>query len=462
MKQRKKLSIATQYTVIICVFLLLVNAALGGILMDQSSSSMKTLIRKHMIAVSSTAASLINGDTVNTLTAEDVGGEVYNDICRTLTSVIELQKDQDIKYIYIVKKVGDDFIFIVDPDPVDPAAFGETCVATDARESAWNGVPDVDKEAVADRWGTFYTAWSPIKDSSGNIVAIIGTDFVPDWYDSQITSHTISVIISGVISLVIGGMVVFILTVRLRRRFRVLDNELSVLSNDLNELSAEIYDCPDDAGNAEYNNITADDSDAIMNMSGRIRSMQVKLKNYLMYIHEQAYTDSMTSVGNKTAYIDRIKELNGEIESGSAAFALAIFDINGLKNANDNYGHEVGDNIITDTAEIICRVFPNDLVFRIGGDEFVAVAYSCTEEELLARFGQLDTEIAAFNAESKQYEPDLSLSHGGAAFIKGEDREFKDVFRRADKNMYENKADHYRRTGEEQHSSEASDELPNI
>ncbi len=101
-------------------------------------------------------------------------------------------------------------------------------------------------------------------------------------------------------------------------------------------------------------------------------------------------------------------------------------------------------------------------MFRIGGDEFVAVAYSCSEEELFSRFGALDSEIAAFNAGDKEYEPDLSLSHGGAVFEKGTDVEFRDVFRRADKSMYEDKADHYRRTGEEQHSSEASDELPNI
>lgn len=456
------MSLTTQLTVIICVFLLAVNAALGLILMSQSGSSLKTLIRNHMIAVSSTAASLINGDTVDALTAEDVGGDIYNDICRTLTTVINVQKDQDIKYIYIVKKVGDEFIFIVDPDPEEPAAFGETCVYTDARESAWNGVPDVDSEAVEDRWGCFYTAWSPIKDSSGKTVAIIGTDFVPDWYDDQITSHTISVLISAFLSLFLGGIVVFILASKIRRRFSEMNNELTVLSGDLNELSAEINDCPEDVAGDDADRAEDENADAIVSMSVRIRSMQVKLKKYLVYIHEQAYTDSMTSVGNKTAYIDRIKELNEEIANGNADFALAIFDINGLKNANDNYGHEVGDSIITDTADKICKVFPNDPVFRIGGDEFVAVAYSCSEEELFSRFGALDSEIAAFNAGDKEYEPDLSLSHGGAVFEKGTDVEFRDVFRRADKSMYEDKADHYRRTGEEQHSSEASDELPNI
>ena len=69
--------------------------------------------------------------------------------------------------------------------------------------------------------------------------------------------------------------------------------------------------------------------------------MAGELQEYISYIHAQAYTDAMTGVGNKAAYMDRIKLLDRKIHEHMADFAVIVFDVNGLKRVNDSFGHEI-------------------------------------------------------------------------------------------------------------------------
>ncbi len=163
------------------------------------------------------------------------------------------------------------------------------------------------------------------------------------------------------------------------------------------------------------------------------------LKQYIDYINHLAYTDALTNTQNKTAYTDRTNRLDLEIKEGSAAFAVIVLDLNNLKKMNDTYGHEYGDMLIVDAAAIIQKSFGRFSVYRIGGDEFSVILTDENYEnyqELLKNFRE---EIVRFNAENKRYQTELQIACGAAVYIKGVDMNFGDVFRRGDKEMYENK-----------------------
>ena len=458
MKKRKRINVTTQYIIVICAFLLLVSGLLGAILTQKSGKTIKTLIRQHMLSVADTAADAVDGDELGALTADDVGSPAFNHVADTLTAIKELQKNSDIKYIYAIKKndAGDGYVFTVDPDPERPAPYGYPVVKTPAQDVAWAGTSEVDSEKFQDEWGDFYSAWSPVKDSSGKVVGVIGVDFAAKWYDQLIKSNTQILVIVGAISLILCGIVLLLLTGQFRRRFNSLNNELSALACDVQELSDEISSHPGYEEEPEKVTVEVDtDSDAIETLSERIRAMQKKLHSYIAYVHVQAYTDTMTGVGNKTAYLDRVKGLNDEIKNGSADFAVAVFDINGLKKTNDFFGHECGDMIITDAAALIRRVFSKEQVYRIGGDEFIALLGPTTEEEIAKRFEQLEQEIAHFNAVEKEYAMVLSFSYGAAVHKPGDDENFKDVFRRADEAMYRNKGEYYKQFGDRRKADSA-------
>ena len=55
-------------------------------------------------------------------------------------------------------------------------------------------------------------------------------------------------------------------------------------------------------------------------------------------------------------------------------FAIVIMDVNDLKKVNDSAGHQAGDQYLIDACGIICRIFKQSPVFRVGGDEFAVIA----------------------------------------------------------------------------------------
>jgi len=116
-----------------------------------------------------------------------------------------------------------------------------------------------------------------------------------------------------------------------------------------------------------------------------------------------------------------------------------MIDMNDLKHINDDYGHKAGDLYIKGCCHMICETFKNSPVFRIGGDEFVAILqgkdYSKREEKaaylrkaFADSFDQPDTE------------PWLRYSAAvGLAEYSTDNSNYELVFKQADMAMYEDK-----------------------
>ncbi len=460
----RKIRQSTKYMIVVSLFLLAVNFILGYILIQQAKKSMTTLINNHMLDVSNTAAASLNGDLLGTINEDSAGTEAYDEI---VTSLRLFQQNIDLAYIYTVREMGDKYYgFIIDPDPEDPGAYGEEVEYTKALDKAGHGEAAVDTEAFDDRWGTFYSAYSPVFDSNGNVTGIVGVDFNAEWYEKQLHNYTASIIITSILSLLIGAIIVVLITTQIRKRLNTVYDELSDLAADVEDLNKEI------TANASYNttdNLRMKDSDdndsesdasdsrkslylsndAIGSLGSKIKHMHTEMTHYISYVHQQAFSDPMTGVGNKTAYLDMVKTLNKRIEKGTAAFVVIVFDVNGLKKVNDNYGHEYGDMIITDTSLIINRIYTDGHIFRIGGDEFIAVLdKEYTDDYIAETFVALDKELASFNENERKYEMTLSFSKGAAIFRKEDDTDYKTVFKRADEAMYANKGMYYRQFGD--------------
>ena len=86
-------------------------------------------------------------------------------------------------------------------------------------------------------------------------------------------------------------------------------------------------------------------------------------------------TDGLTGVKNKGAYLNAEAELNEQIRDGAdPEFAVVVADLNGLKEINDQHGHQTGDNFLKAGCRAICDIFDHSPVFRVGGDEFAIIA----------------------------------------------------------------------------------------
>lgn len=92
----------------------------------------------------------------------------------------------------------------------------------------------------------------------------------------------------------------------------------------------------------------------------------------------KAYIDYLTGCYNRFYLQERIGDIQALRHVG-----LAYLDINNLKVTNDTLGHQAGDQLLLDFSGKLREFYPEELVFRMGGDEFLVVTVDMTEDEFL-------------------------------------------------------------------------------
>ncbi len=147
---------------------------------------------------------------------------------------------------------------------------------------------------------------------------------------------------------------------------------------------------------------------------------------------ELAYTDTLTGVKSKLAYVEAEKRMDLKIAGGKADdFAVVVFDLNGLKDINDRLGHEFGDQYIIKATKLIGDSFAGSSVYRIGGDEFVLFL------EGEGFFNRVEL-TEAFNSQIDENERNggVVVAAGMSVYQKGQDISVNQIFSRADQEMY--------------------------
>ena len=145
-----------------------------------------------------------------------------------------------------------------------------------------------------------------------------------------------------------------------------------------------------------------------------------------------AYTDPLTNVHNKHAYVEEEERIDKLINKGEMEdFAVAVFDLNGLKHINDTMGHDAGDVYIVNACNTIKQFFNEEHLYRFGGDEFVVILF---EEEFKIR-NKLMEDFESYIDRCVGTDKPI-ISSGMSRFKKKEDNTYHAVFYRADKIMY--------------------------
>ena len=157
-------------------------------------------------------------------------------------------------------------------------------------------------------------------------------------------------------------------------------------------------------------------------------------------LEDRAYLDTLTGLQNRTAYYDYNDALNKKEDTGDADFSIVMIDINFLKRMNDTYGHEQGNLYLQHAADLIRKVFGEEHVYRIGGDEFAVILEGKAQEGAEERIRAFKEEAAGLQADdSLQPWEKVSAAAGIAKYEKGRDASTEEVLRRADEAMYRDK-----------------------
>ena len=173
--------------------------------------------------------------------------------------------------------------------------------------------------------------------------------------------------------------------------------------------------------------------EGIIAIQGVLRdiSEKVELQQKLEY---KVTHDALTNVYNRGFFESQLDYFNWKRD---VPIAVLICDIDELKLVNDHYGHRVGDSLIRETAKLLdTTVVENEIVARIGGDEF-AVIFIDTELVHIEKYlSRLRKEIDFFNSKSRPYRVKMSI---GFAFSPTSLGKMDALFVEADKKMYEEK-----------------------
>ena len=192
-------------------------------------------------------------------------------------------------------------------------------------------------------------------------------------------------------------------------------------------------------GDAKVLQMPVDSKDEIGTLSRVLQNTYEKIHQYTSYINTLAYRDSLTGIKNSTAYTEAIAELNTEINHGNPQFAVLVADINNLKETNDKYGHEVGNELIIHTAKILSETFKTSSVFRIGGDEFAVILKGSDYQNYRALLLSLDEACAKDYINVFEETVPVTIARGVAYYNNEIDTVYEDVFSKADHAMYLNK-----------------------
>jgi diguanylate cyclase (GGDEF)-like protein len=146
------------------------------------------------------------------------------------------------------------------------------------------------------------------------------------------------------------------------------------------------------------------------------------------YINQHDY---LTDLYNRRMLIEKFNELN---QKQAYPITVMMMDLNGLKMLNDAFGHHIGDDALVEVANAFRKVFKNDFVFRIGGDEFAVILTKCDESEIENFKQELRRTISSIMIKK------ISLSISvGYHMIDEDGHDINDVLKEAENNMYRHK-----------------------
>ena len=188
--------------------------------------------------------------------------------------------------------------------------------------------------------------------------------------------------------------------------------------------------------------------DALVRSRRDLRRRQLETRKLSDENRRIALTDALSGLPNRRALLARLDEMRPTHEgaTGDIALAVVFLDLDGFKDINDTYGHEIGDGVICAVGSVLLQVCaqaqeaPRAMLVRMGGDEFAVLVEGA---QATARAGALAAEALlalgrAIVVESHEFH--IGASIGVAGDDEGTVSSYE-LMRRADTAMYRAKSD---------------------
>jgi len=348
-------------------------------------------------------------------------------------------KDIDCIYLSYVDRQREFFVYLVDSALEEPCPPG--CI---------DPIYDLNKDVITDpsrgfpayitntaEYGWLVTSGSPIC-TMGDVTCYAMIDISLSAVRSTQAGSIISLFVYMAITAVVLGIVaMLVVDLSMIRPLRLLTKAAASYDLSLPEHNRETFE-----------NLTIKNRDEIGQLADSMKTMERDLRNKISELTkserkaaemtELANKDALTGVRNKTAFDTDAAEINEAIASGKAEpFGIAMIDLNYLKTINDELGHGRGDLALIKLSSIICGTFAHSRVYRIGGDEFVALLRRSDHRKAKQLIESFDEKMRELRRDVElTLEERISAAIGYAEYQPSVDTSVEDVLNRADGAMY--------------------------
>ena len=163
-------------------------------------------------------------------------------------------------------------------------------------------------------------------------------------------------------------------------------------------------------------------------------------KKFEEQLKSMSLKDELTCIYNRRGFFILTDQILSTARRQEKQLFMLYSDIDYLKLINDLIGHEAGDKVIIDTANILKETFrESDIVARIGGYEFVVFGMDNPEANIKTLVSRLRENIKIHNEKADDPLTDISLSYGFLCYDPGEPCSIDELLARVDNLMYEEK-----------------------
>ena len=179
-----------------------------------------------------------------------------------------------------------------------------------------------------------------------------------------------------------------------------------------------------------------------ISLNRRLRIVMKEKDALYLEVQKHAYYDDLTLLPSRRLLYDRIKGNIQRAKRKNGIFAICLIDLDNFKKVNDQYGHMIGDQVLSELGSRLLAISRgSDSIGRYGGDEFVVILEDYADRTVVSEYmNRLKVEIdKPIIIDGTEFH--LSLSYG-EAFYPADGLSLDELILAADRRMYSNKSSH--------------------
>ncbi len=362
----RRMKLSGKFALTSLLVALFVSLLISGISIRYMKNYLLNVSRSQAMSVAQTAAGIIDGDQIASIQPGDEGTDDHLEVLAQLQTFLI---DEDIAYIYTMRQNDGAVEFLVDADTEEGAAIGEEYETYDKIDMAFAGEASMDDEVTTDEWGSFYSAFAPITNAAGEVVAIVGVDCTVDSIDEKVGEMTKTLIIVLVICVIVAFAISMLTGQLMAKNVLVINRKMDELAGSEGDLTQEIQ---------------IRSGDELENVANSFNSFMVKLREMMLSVKDsgerlevstnqtnqelQEATEELNEItGTLTDMSSKMQETSDAINQIQEA-AFSVKEMSQRLYDETKSGADYADEVsrTADDAKTTCRASKADMGRMIG------------------------------------------------------------------------------------------------